>query len=172
VLPDALLGCSAGALNAAFLASEPSVLLARALADWWSDSGSRRVLAPARWSQVRGVVSAVASRPDALHDERPLRVLMSTHVGAHDASCSLPGLFPPVRLSDGHLHVDGGVVCGVRRASATRQSGSGAAACTTVRLPRTLLKPRWNAELASGSSRSEMNHVSHWIRSRVTSTSE
>ncbi|MBW3640761.1 MAG: patatin-like phospholipase family protein, partial [Actinobacteria bacterium] len=29
------------------------------------------------------------------------------------ASCALPGLLPPVRLPDGHLHVDGGVVCGV-----------------------------------------------------------
>lgn len=146
VLPDALFGCSAGALNAAFLASDPSVERARALADWWADSASRRVLAPGRWSQVRGMVSAVASRADALLDERPLRALVSTHVGAHDvselavpltvtttcldcggavhadrgpvadllvASCSLPGLFPPVRLPDGHLHVDGGILCGV-----------------------------------------------------------
>lgn len=156
VLPDALFGCSAGALNAAFLASDPSPARARALAEWWSDSGSRRVLAPGRWSQVRGVVSAVASRADALLDERPLRALVSTHVGAHDvselavpltvtttcldcgtaahfdrgpladllvASCSLPGLFPPVRLPDGHLHVDGGIVCGVPIEAALAAAG-------------------------------------------------
>lgn len=156
VLPDALFGCSAGALNAAFLASDPSLERARALADWWSDSSSRRVLAPGRWSQVRGMVSAVASRADALLDEGPLRVLVSTHVGAHDvselavpltvtttcldcgvavhadrgpltdllvASCSLPGLFPPVRLPDGHLHVDGGVVCGVPIEAALAAAG-------------------------------------------------
>jgi predicted acylesterase/phospholipase RssA len=29
------------------------------------------------------------------------------------ASCALPGLLSPVKLGDGHLHVDGGVVCGV-----------------------------------------------------------
>lgn len=29
------------------------------------------------------------------------------------ASCALPGLLSPVRLADGHSHVDGGVVCGV-----------------------------------------------------------
>lgn len=29
------------------------------------------------------------------------------------ASCALPGLLSPVRLGDGHAHVDGGVVCGV-----------------------------------------------------------
>lgn len=156
VLPDALFGCSAGALNAAFLASEPALDRAEALAAWWSDSGSRRVLAPGRWSQVRGMVTAVASRADALLDERPLRALVSTHVGAHDvselavpltvtttcldcgvavhadrgpltdllvASCSLPGLFPPVRLPDGHLHVDGGVVCGVPVKAALAAAG-------------------------------------------------
>jgi predicted acylesterase/phospholipase RssA len=156
VLPDALFGCSAGALNAAFLASDPSLSRARALAAWWSDSASRRVLAPGRWRQARGMVSAVASRADALLDERPLRALVSTHVGAHDiselgvpvtvtttcldcgvavhadrgpladllvASCSLPGLFPPVRLPDGHLHVDGGIVCGVPLEAALGAAG-------------------------------------------------
>lgn len=151
VLPDALFGCSAGALNAAFLASDPTLGRVRQLADWWADSSSRRVLAPGRWSQLRGMATAVASRADALLDERPLRQLVSTHVGAHDvselavpltvtttcldcgtavhadrgpladllvASCSLPGLFPPVRLQDGHLHVDGGVLCGVPVAAA------------------------------------------------------
>ncbi len=29
------------------------------------------------------------------------------------ASCALPGLFPAVRLLDGHRHVDAGVLCGV-----------------------------------------------------------
>jgi predicted acylesterase/phospholipase RssA len=156
VLPDALFGCSAGALNAAFLASDPSLPRARALASWWSDSASRRVLAPGRWTQARGMVSAVASRADALLDERPLRALVSTHVGAHDvselavpltvtttcldcgtavhadrghlvdllvASCSLPGLFPPVRLADGHLHVDGGIICGVPLEAALGAAG-------------------------------------------------
>lgn len=146
VVPDALFGCSAGALNAAFLASDPSLRRARELARWWSDSDSRRALAPSRWSQLRGMAGAVATRADALLDERPLRRLVCSQVGAHDlselavpltvtttcldcgvarhhdrgpladllvASCSLPGLFPPVRLADGHAHVDGGVVCGV-----------------------------------------------------------
>lgn len=144
--PDALFGCSAGALNAAFLASDPTVERARQLADWWSDSQSRRVLSPSRWSQFRGLATAVVARADALLDERPLRALVTAHVGAHDlselavplsvtttcldcaaaqhhssgpmvevlvASCSLPGLFPPVWLPDGHAHVDGGVLCGV-----------------------------------------------------------
>lgn len=156
VVPDALFGCSAGALNAAFLASDPSLRRARQLAAWWADSASRRVLAPSRWTQVRGVATAVASRADALLDERPLRRLVSSQVGAHDlselavpltvtttcldcaqarhhdrgpladllvASCSLPGLFPPVRLADGHAHVDGGVLCGVPVEAALAAAG-------------------------------------------------
>lgn len=156
-VPDGLFGSSAGALNAAFLASDPSLRRARALADWWTRSDSRRVLAPSRWAQLRGMASAVAARADALLDEGPLRRLVSTHVGAHDlselavpltvtttcldcaaprhhdrgptadllvASCSLPGLFPPVRLADGHAHVDGGVLCGVPLEAALAAAGS------------------------------------------------
>ncbi len=29
------------------------------------------------------------------------------------ASCALPGIFRPVRLDDGHLHVDAGILDGV-----------------------------------------------------------
>ena len=156
IVPDALFGCSAGALNAAFLASDPSLRRARDLADWWTASDSRRVLAPSRWSQLRGVATAVTARADAMLDEAPLRRLVTTHVGAHDlselavpltvtttcldcgraehhdrgplvdllvASCSLPGLLPPVRLADGHAHVDGGVLCGVPVEAALAAAG-------------------------------------------------
>ncbi|HWH28080.1 MAG TPA: patatin-like phospholipase family protein [Mycobacteriales bacterium] len=156
VVPDALFGCSAGALNAAFLASDPSLHRARELADWWARSESHRLLAPGRLSQLRGIAGAVATRASALLDERPLRTLVSMQAGAHDlselavpltvtttcldcgaarhhdrgpledvlvASCSLPGLFPPVRLPDGHVHVDGGIVCGVPLEAALRDAG-------------------------------------------------
>ncbi len=39
------------------------------------------------------------------------------------ASCALPGLFAPVRLPDGHLHVDGGIVDGVPVAGALADAG-------------------------------------------------
>jgi predicted acylesterase/phospholipase RssA len=154
--PDALFGCSAGALNAAFLASDPTVERARQLAEWWADSQSRRVLSPSRWSQVRRLATAVVARADALLDEGPLRALVTANVAAHDlselavpvtvtttclecaaaehhvsgpvvdllvASCSLPGLLPPVLLPDGHAHVDGGVLCGVPVAAALAAAG-------------------------------------------------
>lgn len=39
------------------------------------------------------------------------------------ASCALPGLFPAVRLLDGHRHVDAGVLCGVPIQPATAAAG-------------------------------------------------
>lgn len=156
VLPDALHGCSAGALNAAFLASDPTLERARELATWWADTRTHAVLAPSRWTRLRGFAAAATTRADALFDDRPLRRLLAEHVPAHDlselavpltvtttcldcaaarhhdrgpvgdvlvASCSLPGLFPPVRLADGHDHVDGGVVCGVPLQAALDAAG-------------------------------------------------
>ena len=156
VLPDALFGCSAGALNAAFLASDPGLPRTRELATWWADTSMHSVLSPSRWSRVRGFAAAATTRADALFDERPLRRLIREQVPAHDlselalplsvtttcldcglarhhdrgpledvlvASCSLPGLFSPVRLPDGHQHVDGGVVCGVPLQAALDDAG-------------------------------------------------
>jgi predicted acylesterase/phospholipase RssA len=40
------------------------------------------------------------------------------------ASCALPGLFPAVRLLDGHRHVDAGVLCGVPVRAAVDAAGS------------------------------------------------
>ena len=146
VLPDALFGCSAGALNAAFLAQGPSLARAEALADWWRADTSRSLLAPSLRARVRSVAASARSGATSLLDASTLRRVVTAHVSCHDlselavpltvtttcldcaaathhatgpvadtlvASCALPGLLPPVRLPDGHLHVDGGVVCGV-----------------------------------------------------------
>jgi predicted acylesterase/phospholipase RssA len=156
IRPDALFGCSAGALNAAFLASRPDVVRAEQLAAWWADSSSHGVLAPSWRSSVRGLPAVIRAGARGVLDERPLRALVAANVPAHDlselalpltvtttcldcgdarhhssgdvvdtlvASCSLPGLFPPVRLADGHLHVDGGVVAGVPVQAALEQAG-------------------------------------------------
>lgn len=156
VVPDALFGCSAGALHAAFLATAPGLARAGELAERWAQPTTSRLLQPGRVARWRGMAGAVAARADGLLDERPLRRLVDAHVGAHDvselavpltvtttcldcgaarhhdrgpladvlvASCALPGLFPPVRLPDGHLHVDGGIVCGVPLAAALAAAG-------------------------------------------------
>jgi predicted acylesterase/phospholipase RssA len=155
IVPDALVGCSAGALNAAFLAADPSVTRARDLAEFWQAPSSRAVLAPSLFSRMRGAPS-VLRHGDALLDGRPLRGMLNRFLDAHDvaefavplrvtttcldcaapvhhdrgplteillASCALPGLLSPVRLPDGHDHVDGGVLCGVPVSAALEVAG-------------------------------------------------
>jgi predicted acylesterase/phospholipase RssA len=157
IVPDALVGCSAGALNAAFLAADPSVKRARALVEFWQAPSSRSVLAPSLFSRVLGVPT-VLRHGDALLDQRPLRAMLNRFLDAHDvaefaiplritttcldcadsvhhdrgplteillASCALPGLLSPVRLPDGHDHVDGGVLCGVPVSAALNIAGPG-----------------------------------------------
>lgn len=166
VVPDAMFGCSAGALNAAFLATEPTVDRAEQLRAWWLDPRTQHLLAPSGWSRVRGLTRSIAAGARSLLDPGPLRRLIDEHIPAHDlselqipltitttcldcsaprhhqhgpmvdtlvASSALPGLFPPVALpagSDGggcrdtHLHVDGGVLCGVPLTAALAAAGA------------------------------------------------
>jgi predicted acylesterase/phospholipase RssA len=156
VVPGALYGCSAGALNAAFLASRPDAARARELAGWWQDPAAMKVLSPGWRSHARGLGSVLRARGQGLLGSGPLRRLVIDNVPSHDlselrvpvsvtttcldcgaarhhdrggvadvlvASCSLPGLFPPVLLADGHRHVDGGVLEGVPLAPALAAAG-------------------------------------------------
>jgi predicted acylesterase/phospholipase RssA len=84
VVPDAMFGCSAGALNAAFLASDPGPRRAAELTDWWADARTHGVLAPPLWSRLVGLAAAAAGGGRALFDQRPLRRLIAEHVVAHD----------------------------------------------------------------------------------------
>jgi predicted acylesterase/phospholipase RssA len=155
-IPDALFGCSAGALNAAFMAGDPTLQRAQDLVGWWSDRSTHSVLSPSRLARVLGLARAATGAQQSLIDPRPLRRLITQRLEAHDlaelavpltvtttcldcgeavhhdrgslidvllASCALPGLMPAVRLSDGHRHVDGGVVCGVPLGAAIASAG-------------------------------------------------
>ena len=86
VLPDALHGCSAGALNAAFLAARPTAARAADLAAWWADPGTHGVLVPPWRARLTGLAAAVAGRSDGILDARPLRALVAAQVPAHDLS--------------------------------------------------------------------------------------
>lgn len=146
VVPDALFGCSAGALNAAFLAQDPGLARAEQLAVWWTADASRALLSPSLQARMRTLASSTRRGTATLLDARDLRRVVEQNVTCHDlselavpvtvtttcldcaaaahhatgpvadvlaASCALPGLLPAVRLPDGHLHVDGGIVNGV-----------------------------------------------------------
>jgi NTE family protein len=139
IVPDMLVGTSAGALNASFVASRPpTVTTANQLARAWYDIRREDIFPVELSTLLRGV----RSRCDHLVPDRGLRrlilrhleiealedALVPLHAVAYDllaggevllssgpvleavlATAAIPGVFPPVRWGDCHL-VDGGVV--------------------------------------------------------------
>src|ERR1700677_1360118 len=137
VVPDLVIGSSAGALNAVAFASDPGLPGVGRLESVWMSLRRRRV-AP---FSVRAALAAVAGRGDGLVSNSALRALIESaavagtlggtsipaHVVATDlasgapvvlsagetvlallASCAFPGLYPPVAVGE-RLLVDGGV---------------------------------------------------------------
>jgi NTE family protein len=135
--PELLVGCSAGALNAAFVAQDPTIEGAITLGEVWR-SASRSRIFPVR---PREVALGLAGRLDHLVSARGLRAWIEQHlryeafedaavplhvvatdlrtgdpvvlssgpvVPALLASTALPGIFPPVTIGERVL-VDGGV---------------------------------------------------------------
>lgn len=138
IRPDVLVGCSVGALNAAFLAADPTPARADVLAAVWRTVTRAHVFGASR----SRVVLRAALRQEHLYDPAPLRSLIArfcplddladaavpVHLvttdlehgvarwwdrgPAHEllyASACLPGLFPPL-VVDGRRQVDGGVL--------------------------------------------------------------
>lgn len=139
ITPDLLVGCSVGALNAAFLGIEPTLDRVHELERVWKGLGREHV-----FGRGRAILHAVR-RDDHLYEPEALRTLVRSWVPLRDlgdttvpvhvvttdlergepawwstgdpvqvltASACLPALFPPVRLGDS-LHVDGGVTAPV-----------------------------------------------------------
>ena len=133
-----MVGSSVGALNAAFLATEPTEAKACELADIWLGLSRADVFGRNRY----GILYRLARRHDHIYTPAALRSLIArfcplddlsdgkvpVHVVTTDlddgvarwwsrgravdilyASACLPGLFPPAVLN-GHRHVDGGVL--------------------------------------------------------------
>jgi NTE family protein len=141
IRPDLMVGCSVGALNAAYLAIDPTLERVRGLEEIWRSIGTGDVFAGNR----RSMAAHLIRRHPNLFDAEGLRALIARSVLIEDladttvplhvvttdlegggaawwtsgnpvdvlaASACLPGLFPPVNLGNG-LHVDGGVLCPV-----------------------------------------------------------
>ena len=141
IRPDVFVGCSVGALNAAFMAVDPSVDRVHELRDLWLSLDRDDIFPSSR----RSVVGHVVRRDMHLYEPHGLENLVSRLMPARDlaelavpvhvvttdlvtghpvwwtagdahrilvASASLPALLPPVSLGDS-LHVDGGVTCPV-----------------------------------------------------------
>lgn len=138
ILPDRIVGCSVGAINAAALAVDPTVEGIRRLQDTWLSIENAVICPAGRLSNIR----LLTSRTRSLQPNDGLRHLLETclpikrfeearipfHVVAtslrtgHErwfsegpivepilASAALPGVFPPIELH-GELLTDGGVV--------------------------------------------------------------
>ena len=137
--PDLLIGTSAGALNAAFIASRPQTTqTARALGRIWRNLEREDVFPVSMGTLVGGV----CGRRDHLVPERGLRQLVRRYIEFDDlgdasiplhlvtfdltggrelllsegpaidavaASASIPGIYPPVVIGERRL-IDGGVV--------------------------------------------------------------
>jgi len=141
ITPDVVVGCSVGALNAAYLAVDPSPERVRSLEELWRQMHRADVFPGGRFSVAR----KLAGRDDHLYSNRGLRAVITDGITVADlaetripchvvttdliagepvwwtsgkpedvllASACLPGLFEPVPLG-GSLHVDGGVTCPV-----------------------------------------------------------
>jgi len=131
VRPDLIVGTSVGALNGAFIAAEvdPATLAAG-----WSGLSRRRLFglnwqllwrglhAPSVFSSSRLVHFLREHLPISCLEDLPIPLsLITTHLGAGEAclwergslpqavvaSCSVPGILPPVKGHDGIPHVDG-----------------------------------------------------------------
>lgn len=146
--PDALFGTSAGALNAAYLALDPTAERARDLAAIWTTLRRGDVFPIVRWRNVFGMFSQAS-----LVDRRPLQQLIESRLGyahldetrvpvtivATDAdsgaevrlsagpvvpallaSTAIPGLLPPVD-HEGRRLIDGSVVSNTPIAAAVEQ---------------------------------------------------
>jgi NTE family protein len=138
IVPDLLVGCSVGALNAAFMAAGPTTERLDTLERVWRGLRGNDIFVGTRRSQLAHLLR----RHDHIYDSSGLAAIIRAHLPFVDladfpvqlevvttdlhegaarwwstgrlvdvlcASAALPGVFPPVRL-DGHMHVDGGVL--------------------------------------------------------------
>ena len=140
IVPDLFVGCSVGALNAAFLATSPTAARVEELAAVWGQLERKHV-----FGGRSRMAAHLVKRDDHLYEPDALRELVRRWVPLADlgdtavpchvvttdlldgrpcwwstgdpvpvltASACLPAVFPPVALA-GSLHVDGGVTAPV-----------------------------------------------------------
>lgn len=138
VRPDLVVGTSIGALNGAFVAADPTVEGARALAKVWEAVGSSGIFldnpmkSAARIARFRTHILSSAPLRSIIDEHLPVSTFeelavdfqcVAACIESADsqwfstgslvdpvvASCTVPGLFPPVEI-DGQHYLDGGLV--------------------------------------------------------------
>lgn len=138
VVPDVVIGCSVGALNAAAVAADPTPMGMERLTDIWLSIREDVICPAGRLSGIRLLTHRGHSLqpndglrrlletwlPHQTFEEfpRPFQVVATSLTTGHDrwfsqgpvippilASAALPAIFPPVEI-DGELLIDGAVV--------------------------------------------------------------
>jgi NTE family protein len=138
IKPDALVGCSVGAINAAAMAVDPGFAQLDRLESVWRNLRREDIFPSSKWHQawhvargrthlhhphaLRSTIGRWLTITDLADTVVPVHVVTTelatatprwwtsgSPVDVLAASCCLPGVFPPVSIG-GTLHVDGGVV--------------------------------------------------------------
>lgn len=138
---DAVVGCSVGSLNAISFASEPGKDSIEHLEHLWRSLRTKDIFPVSPVAFIRGLAHQPHVFGDAglrkminghLHiddldqAQLPLAVMTTELLSGRSvawrsgpaidilaASSALPGAYPPVRLGDGKLHIDGGVASSI-----------------------------------------------------------
>ncbi|MFE7413846.1 patatin-like phospholipase family protein [Streptomyces laurentii] len=178
IKPDLLIGTSAGSIQGALLASDPTIGVIDTMTEFWREFTERRVMK----ASARNLLdNALHLRPTLTSHEK-LRTILADYLGedtlfenlqvpyqacaasierataryfdsgplipAVMASCAVPGLWPPMAIGKEH-YVDGGVV---ETVPVSRAVSYGATTIYVLRLrqrePR-LAPPRWPWQLGS-----------------------
>ena len=138
---DAVIGCSVGSLNAISYATDPSQKSLEELENLWRSLKAKDIFPLSPISILRGlsskphlfedsalrkVISGHLLIDDLSQSHLPLAIMTTELLSGRSvawrqgsaidilaASSALPGAYPPVRLEDGKLHIDGGVASAI-----------------------------------------------------------
>ena len=174
IKPDLVVGSSVGALNGAAIAGDPSLETVELLTQLWEALGRDKVFTGSRLTTLarsrthlhgnEGLRALLADRAEGvLIEDLPVRfqcvAACIETAGAHWftsgpvvdavlASCSVPGLLPPVRIGDRH-YLDGGLVHSIPVGRALALGATSVYVLQVGRIERQLTVPRWPWEVGT-----------------------
>ena len=175
ITPDIVLGTSIGALNGAMFAADPTVSGVRRLGQLWAETNIAGVSAGTLLRRV-GTLARTGTHLQSLQEMRgrlqealpverveqltlPFQCVAASIERAAEhwftegvladvvlASCSVPGVLPPVAIGDEHF-IDGGIVNSIPVARAVALGVRRIYVLQVGRLERPLQPPRWPWEV-------------------------